>query len=79
MAFLAGLTDVDAITLSMAEFAKGGGLVDQAALAIVIAALSNTMVKAGLVMGLGSGTLRGRMIVATAVIIACVVVSLFFV
>jgi len=79
VAALAGLTDVDAITLSMAEYAKGGGVADKAAMAIIIAALSNTMVKAGLVVGLGSGTLRGRMILATSIIIACVVVSLLFV
>ncbi len=79
VAALAGLTDVDAITLSMAEYAKGGGVADKAAMAILIAALSNTLVKAGLVVGLGSGTLRGRIILATAIIVACVVVSLLFV
>jgi uncharacterized membrane protein (DUF4010 family) len=79
VAFLAGLTDVDAITLSMAEYAKGGGLADKAAMAIIIAALSNTLVKAGLVVGLGSGTLRGRILLATAIIGASVMLSLVFV
>lgn len=47
VAALAGLTDVDAITLSMAKFAKSGD--DRVAvIAIVIAALSNTLVKFGL-------------------------------
>jgi uncharacterized membrane protein (DUF4010 family) len=79
VAGLAGLTDVDAITLSMAEYAKGGGVADKAAMAIIIAALSNTLVKAGLAVGLGSDTLRGRMTLATAIIMASVITSLFFV
>ena len=56
VAALAGLTDVDAITLSMAEFAKSGEAC-VAVISIVIAALSNTLVKgmafavAGLALG----------------------------
>jgi len=44
VAALAELTDVDAITLSMSEFAQSGE-VRMAVIAIVIAALSNTLVK----------------------------------
>ena len=47
VAALAGLTDVDAITLSMAEFAKSGDA-RVAVIAIVIAALANTIVKCGM-------------------------------
>ena len=47
MAAIAGLTDVDAITLSMSEFAKSGEA-RVAVIAIVIAALSNTLVKCGM-------------------------------
>jgi uncharacterized membrane protein (DUF4010 family) len=47
VAALAGLTDVDAITLSMAEFAKSGDA-QVAVIAIAIAALSNTVVKCGM-------------------------------
>ena len=46
VAALAGLTDVDAITLSMSEFAKSGEA-RVAVIAIVIAAVSNTIVKCG--------------------------------
>ena len=46
VAALAGLTDVDAITLSMSEFAQSGDA-QVAVIAIVIAALSNTLVKCG--------------------------------
>jgi uncharacterized membrane protein (DUF4010 family) len=56
----AGFTDVDAITLSMAELSQAGGSVDQgvAVRAITLAAVSNTLVKAGIVMVAGDQTLR---------------------
>lgn len=47
VAALAGLTDVDAITLSMSEFAKSSEPA-VAVMAIVIAALTNTIVKCGM-------------------------------
>jgi uncharacterized membrane protein (DUF4010 family) len=70
VAALAGTTDMDAITLSMAGQAKGGGALDVAAQAIVIAALSNTIAKCGLVVALGSPELRRRVAGATAIILA---------
>ena len=70
VAALAGLTDVDAITLSMARFASQGGDVVTAAGAIVLAALSNTLVKCGLVVVLGDRALGARIAVATAVVVA---------
>jgi uncharacterized membrane protein (DUF4010 family) len=59
-AVAAGFTDVDAITLSMAELSQAGGSVDQgvAVRAITLAAVSNTLVKAGIVMVAGDQTLR---------------------
>ena len=42
VAAIAGLTDVDAITLSMAQFTQGGGALATAAIAITIATVSNT-------------------------------------
>ena len=71
VAALAGLTDVDAITLSMAELARGGGAAEVAAGAIAVAALTNTLVKCGLVIVLGSPELRRPALRATAAIIAC--------
>lgn len=68
VAALAGLTDVDAITLSMAEYAKDGDA-KIAVRAIVIAALSNTLVKCGLVLALGGKSLRLPMLVGTAAIL----------
>jgi uncharacterized membrane protein (DUF4010 family) len=69
VAALAGLTDVDAITLSMARFSGQGGDATVAAGAIVLAALSNTLVKCGLVVGLGSRSLGARIAVATAALV----------
>jgi len=69
LAGLAGLTDVDAITLSMADYARSG---DQhvAATAIVVATLANTAVKCGIVAILGSPTLRRSVLISTAAILA---------
>ncbi len=53
VAALAGTTDVDAITLSMAQYARTGSARSRPH-AITIAALSNTIVKTGMVMVLGS-------------------------
>jgi uncharacterized membrane protein (DUF4010 family) len=57
---VAGLADVDAITLSMAELSRAAGGVDliTAERAIVLAAMSNTVVKGGIVLTSGSSALR---------------------
>jgi uncharacterized membrane protein (DUF4010 family) len=70
VAALAGLTDVDAITLSMAQLAAQGGDAQTAVAAIVIASLSNTLVKAGLVVALAAPAMRWRMLSATGAILA---------
>jgi uncharacterized membrane protein (DUF4010 family) len=69
VAALAGLTDVDAITLSMASYARTGDPA-VAVTAIVIAAITNTLVKAGLVVALGGSGLRGPVLRATALVAA---------
>jgi uncharacterized membrane protein (DUF4010 family) len=70
VAALAGLTDVDAITLSMAGYAQQGGNAATAVGAIVVAALTNTLVKCGFVVVLGSSELRSRVLPATAAMMA---------
>lgn len=52
LAGISGLSDVDAITLSLARLSKSHYSVDMAALAIVFAAMVNTLVKAGLAIGI---------------------------
>jgi len=58
--FLAGLPDVDAVTLSMAQLtrAEGGLAPVTGARAIVIGAMANTLAKGGIVVGTGSRRLR---------------------
>ncbi|MNC89443.1 hypothetical protein D3C83_53790 [compost metagenome] len=56
---MAGLSDVDAITLAMADRARDNAQnLDVAARAIVIAVLANTLVKSALAASLGSAELR---------------------
>ncbi|MDH5506242.1 MAG: DUF4010 domain-containing protein [Anaerolineae bacterium] len=56
---ISGLADVDAITLTMAELSLSGGLeLTTAARAIVLAAMSNTVVKGGIVLMGGAPALR---------------------
>jgi uncharacterized membrane protein (DUF4010 family) len=58
-AAIAGLTDVDAITLAMANLAHSDpSSLQIAARAIVIAVMANTMTKSGMAIGLGSPELR---------------------
>jgi uncharacterized membrane protein (DUF4010 family) len=69
VAALAGLTDVDAITLSMAEYGKTGDP-DVAISSIVLATLANTIVKAGMVAVIGGKRLRNGILAGTAAILA---------
>lgn len=69
VAVLAGVTDVDAITLSMAELARAGGEQRVAATGIVLAVLSNTVVKTVLVLVLATRGLRLRLSLACAAIL----------
>jgi uncharacterized membrane protein (DUF4010 family) len=70
VAAIAGLTDVDAITLSMAGVARAGGTtLSTAAIALVVAALANTLVKCGLVVTTASGGLRRSIVTVTVAIV----------
>jgi uncharacterized membrane protein (DUF4010 family) len=67
---ISGLADVDAITLSMAELSRTGVLgMDQAALAIVLATMSNTLVKGGIAIIAGSSTLKKSIIPVVVIIL----------
>jgi len=76
VAAIAGTTDVDAITLSMAQYAQQAGREQLAATALVIAVLSNTLVKTTLVCTLGSAGLRQRLLRACALIILTAILVL---
>jgi uncharacterized membrane protein (DUF4010 family) len=71
VAAIAGSTDVDAITLSMAQYAQQAGREQLAATALVIAVLSNTLVKTALVSSLGSVGLRHRLLGACGLVLCC--------
>jgi uncharacterized membrane protein (DUF4010 family) len=76
---VAGLTDVDAITLSMAELSQATGSVDlsTAARAIVLAAMSNTVVKGGIVLTSGAPALR-RALLPGFILILVTAISVAF-
>jgi uncharacterized membrane protein (DUF4010 family) len=75
---LAGLTDVDAITLSMGQLAqRDPGQVGLAADAVALAAVSNTLVKGGIAAGAGSIGLR-RIVLPIALAIAVAGAALCF-
>ena len=73
---LAGLTDVDAITLAMADLARiDAQNLTIAARAIVIAALANTLVKSTLAAGMGSPELRRLTLPISAMLFVAGVVA----
>ncbi|MFO0271405.1 MAG: MgtC/SapB family protein [Gemmatimonadota bacterium] len=57
-AFVLGLTDMDALTFSMARLGKEQAQVELAARAIAVGIVANTLLKGGLVLALGTPTLR---------------------
>jgi len=77
---LAGLTDVDAIALSMASLAlQDPASSSAAARTIVIAVISNTMVKCGMAIWLGAPSLRRTMIPITAALALAGIAAAFLV
>ncbi len=66
LAVLAGLTDVDAITLSAAELVHRGLDVAAGTRAVLLAAATNTIVKAGIAVVIAGGALA-RIVVAVSV------------
>ena len=72
LSFISGLTDVDAISLSMANNLRSATVtLELASSAVVIAAVANSLLKAVLAASLGSPLLRlraGSVLVATALV-----------
>lgn len=67
---IAGLTDVDAITLSMANLANSDpAILATATTAVVLATAANTLTKAGIAMVMGSRELRLKLMPAAAVLL----------
>jgi uncharacterized membrane protein (DUF4010 family) len=78
VAALAGSTDVDAITLSMTQYARDSGAARVATVSIIIAALSNTAVKAAMAGFIGSADYRRPLLMATALIAAAGLGAILF-
>jgi uncharacterized membrane protein (DUF4010 family) len=75
---LAGLTDVDAITLSMASLARDDpSRLSAAGRTVLIAVLSNTLVKGGITVFLGAPQMRRVMAPALGVILVAGAVAAF--
>jgi uncharacterized membrane protein (DUF4010 family) len=72
LSFISGLTDMDAITLSIArDYSGSNAAATIATQAIVLAAVSNTLLKTGMSVALGSPGLKVRIAIvlgATAVV-----------
>lgn len=78
-ALIAGTTDVDAITLSMSALARDGGLpLEVAALAVVLASVSNTLVKAGLALAVGGFAWGRKVALGLGAMLACGLAAAFF-
>ncbi|MCG6926496.1 MAG: DUF4010 domain-containing protein [Acidobacteria bacterium] len=70
VAAVAGLADVDPVTLSMATVVRDGGADTHTGVAaIVLAALTNTVVKCGMIVVLAGAGLRRRAVLATALLL----------
>ena len=68
--FLSGVFDVDAITLSMSKSAADGSLTEGVAtIAIMIAVMTNTLVKGGIMFAFGSRKVAWKIIVSFLVIL----------
>lgn len=76
VALLAGTTDVDAITLSMADSARDGGDMGEAVRAVVLAIIANTVMKGGMTLLLASPALRRNIGIATAAVLIAAAVAI---
>lgn len=80
VSILSGMTDVDAITLTMSNLSKQDpSKLGQAAVAVTLAAFSNTMMKGIMAYAIGSGNFRKGVVAGFAAIIAAGTAALFFI
>jgi uncharacterized membrane protein (DUF4010 family) len=79
-AFLSGVMDVDAITVSMANLHKAGDIsTNSASIAVTIAAMTNTLSKGLIVLFFGSKRVGRRVLFAMSVILTVGLLSLMFI
>lgn len=75
---VAGLSDIDAITISVSKLAGTRLDLSIASIAVLIATISNTLVKLGIGIWAGSQTLRKDLYLGYGVIFIAAVLALFF-
>ncbi len=79
VSIISGLTDVDAITLSLSNTIKDGGLAAERGWGLIlIAALSNLVFKAGTAVVLGSRSLAKYIVGATVLTLGAGALVLWF-
>lgn len=79
LSFISGITDVDAITISLSTLALNGGIANGTAqIGIIIAALSNTLFKGGIAYYLGSGEFFKKILKVFICILIVGIASLIF-
>jgi len=74
--FVLGLTDVDALTLSMTRSVSTGTTIDAACRAIVMGIIANSIMKAGIAAAVGTGRFRWQTAATLAAIAAAAAISL---
>lgn len=78
VAAVAGLPDVDAISLSLAGQVRAGGSVDLAARGVLLAVMSNTVLKTALVLALGSPALRRAILPGSGMLLLAAAAAAWF-
>ena len=79
LSFVSGLTDMDAISLSIAREQNGeGAMPELATRAVVLAAVSNTLLKGSMAIGLGSPGLKVRVGIVLGATVVIGVAWMFF-
>lgn len=80
LSFASGLTDMDAISLTLANSLKTGAIpLSLATQAVILAAVANSVLKAAFAIGLGSPTLRRHVTVVLGLTAAVGVIAIFIV
>ena len=70
--FFSGLTDLDAISLSLAQMQKSGSVTaEQAVRALLVAAGANSLLKAGMAVSLGGPSMRRTVVLVLGATTAC--------
>jgi uncharacterized membrane protein (DUF4010 family) len=76
---ISGFTDIDAITISVSRLGGKSIHLEMAQLAILIAAVSNTLAKMAIGIWAGSRALRGKMLAGFGVVILAAVLAYLFI